>query len=92
MDYLISEEECRFDVHSTLLCLLGMAIRLILALAAKNGWCLRQFDVKTAFLYGRVDEDIYMEQPKGYEIDNDKICKLVSSNHQDVGVLDFLIL
>ena len=55
------------------------SIRLILALAAKNGWCLRQFDVKTAFLYGRVDEDIYMEQPKGYEIDNDKICKLVRS-------------
>ena len=28
MDILISEEECRFDVHSTLLCLLGGVIRL----------------------------------------------------------------
>jgi hypothetical protein len=28
---------------------------------------LRQFDIVTAFLYGLLDEEIYMEFPEGYE-------------------------
>ena len=33
------------------------------------------FDIKTAFLYGELDEDIYMYPPKWYECKN-KLCKL----------------
>lgn len=38
------------------------SIRAILSLAAINDWELQQMDVKTAFLHGELDEDIYMEQ------------------------------
>ncbi|CAI7735766.1 unnamed protein product [Closterium sp. NIES-53] len=40
---------------------------LLLAAAAICGWKVEQMDVKTAFLYGVVDEEIYMKQPEGYD-------------------------
>lgn len=39
---------------------------MILALAAQKGWGVYQLDVKSAFLHGELDEDVYVEQPKGY--------------------------
>ncbi|CAI7830979.1 unnamed protein product, partial [Closterium sp. NIES-54] len=42
-------------------------LRLLLAAAAACGWKVEQMDVKTAFLYGVVDEEIYMKQPEGYD-------------------------
>ncbi|CAJ2651803.1 unnamed protein product [Trifolium pratense] len=42
-------------------------IRLLVALAAKLGWKIYHFDVKSAFLNGLLDEDIYVDQPKGNE-------------------------
>lgn len=43
-----------------------MSTRLLLSFAAKNKLKLKQFDIKTAFLYGSLDTDIYMEPPEGY--------------------------
>ena len=40
---------------------------MIVALAAKRGWKIYQLDVKSAFLHGELSEDVYVEQPKGYE-------------------------
>ncbi|CAI7753248.1 unnamed protein product, partial [Closterium sp. NIES-54] len=42
-------------------------LRLLLAAAAVCGRKVEQMDVKTVFLYGVVDEEIYMKQPKGYD-------------------------
>ena len=42
------------------------SVRLILALAALESWHLQALDVKTAFLYGKLDEEIYMLQPEGF--------------------------
>lgn len=42
------------------------SIRMILALAAARDWDLEQMDVSTAFLYGDLEEDIYMDQPEGF--------------------------
>ena len=41
-------------------------MRLLLALAALEQWHIQAVDVKTAFLYGKLDEEIYMKQPEGF--------------------------
>ena len=38
-----------------------------MAIAAKMGWKLHQMDGKTAFLIGVVEEEVYVEQPQGFE-------------------------
>ncbi|KAJ0577826.1 putative RNA-directed DNA polymerase [Helianthus annuus] len=43
-------------------------IRTVLAAAAHQGWMIFQLDVKSAFLNGRLEEEIYVEQPKGFEV------------------------
>ena len=43
------------------------SFRAIMALAAKLGWKLHQMDVKTTFLNGVVEEEVYVEQPLGFE-------------------------
>ena len=42
------------------------SLRLLLALATKNGWIPTEIDIKAAFLYGELKEEIYMELPPGY--------------------------
>src|SRR5712671_1365608 len=42
------------------------SLRLLLALAALEDWEIHQMDVKSAFLNGVLDEEIYMEQPQGF--------------------------
>ena len=43
-----------------------VSIRLVLALVALLDIELEQLDVKTYFLHGDLDENIYMEQPEGF--------------------------
>eukprot|EP00253_Pinus_taeda_P018477 PITA_18477 len=43
-----------------------VSIRIVLALVALLDLELQQLDVKTAFLHGDLDEEIYMEQPEGF--------------------------
>ena len=33
---------------------------------------LEQMDVKTAFLHGTLDQELYMEQPEGFEVNQGK--------------------
>ena len=53
-------------------------IRLILAIASCKGWTVLQLDVKSAFLHGEINEDVYVDQPKGYvrEGSEHKVYKL----------------
>ena len=57
------------------------AIRSLLALANANDLEVHQMDVKTAFLNGSIDSEIYMTQPEGY-VDTERpdfVCKLKKS-------------
>eukprot|EP00253_Pinus_taeda_P003278 PITA_03278 len=53
-------------------------IHSIIALVASQGWNLHQMDVKTVFLHGSIKEEVYVEQPEGFEIYDRKshVCGL----------------
>jgi hypothetical protein len=42
---------------------------MVINLATHNGWKLHQMDVKSAFLNDNLKEDIFMTQPKGFEVE-----------------------
>jgi len=41
---------------------------LLFAVAALEDWDIQSIDVKTAYLYGDLDKEIYMEQPEGFRL------------------------
>ena len=57
------------------------SIRYLLAHAALEGWEIEAMDVKTAYLYSELKEEIYMAQPEGFikSGQEHKVCKLVKS-------------
>jgi Reverse transcriptase (RNA-dependent DNA polymerase) len=42
-------------------------VRLLIALAAQEGWRLHHMNVKSAFLNGELEEEVYVRQPPGFE-------------------------
>ncbi|GJS73500.1 putative ribonuclease H-like domain-containing protein [Tanacetum coccineum] len=56
-------------------------IRLLLAYASFMGFMVYQIDVKSAFLYGTIEEEVYMCQPPGFEDPDypDKVYKVVKA-------------
>ena len=57
------------------------SIRMLIAIASLYNMDIHQMDVKTAFLNGELDEEIYMEQPEGFVVEGqeNKVCRLVKS-------------
>ena len=60
------------------------SIRTLLSIVAMHDFELEQLDVKTAFLHGELEEDIYMEQPEGFVIPGKEklVCKLKKSLYE----------
>lgn len=56
-------------------------IRLILLIAISKGWQLKQLDVQNAFLHGYLEEEVFMEQPLGFQNSQHPhyVCKLDKS-------------
>jgi hypothetical protein len=54
------------------------SLQLLLALAALEDWEIHQMDVKSVFLNGSLEEEIFMEQPQGFTSPNHpkKVCLL----------------
>ena len=57
------------------------SIRLLIALAAINYLVIHEMDVKTAFLNGILEEEVYMKQPEDFVMSGNehKVCKLIKS-------------
>ncbi|KAK8980873.1 hypothetical protein V6N11_048003 [Hibiscus sabdariffa] len=57
------------------------SIRILLAVAVFHDYEIWQMDVKTAFLNGKLEEDVYMTQPEGFVTPKNarKVCKLQRS-------------
>uniref|UniRef100_A0ABD2WMT1 Integrase catalytic domain-containing protein n=1 Tax=Trichogramma kaykai TaxID=54128 RepID=A0ABD2WMT1_9HYME len=55
------------------------SIRLLLSLAAKESLIINQFDIKTVYLNGQIEEEIYMDQPLGSNDGTTQVCKLQRS-------------
>ena len=54
------------------------AVCSIVALAAHNGWEVHHLDIKIAFLNGDLHEEIYVNQPEGFEMPDKEhmVCRL----------------
>lgn len=52
--------------------------RMLLSIAGERNYKVNHFDIKTAFLNGKLDEDIYMKQPQGFQ-QGDDVYKLKKS-------------
>lgn len=57
------------------------SLRSLLAIAAELGLKMRHMDVDTAFLNGKLEEEVFMEQPQGFKVkgQENKICLLRKS-------------
>ena len=77
--YTQKEGEDFFDTYSPVARL--TTIRVLLSLPASYDLIVHQMDVKTAFLNGELEEEIYMDPPDGFVVNGQegKVCKLLKS-------------
>jgi hypothetical protein len=54
------------------------SIRAVISIAAVMGWKIHQMDVKTTFLNGLIEEEVYIEQPLDFEVHGREshVCRL----------------
>ena len=52
-------------------------LRYLLSVAVDRDLIVHQMDVSTAFLHGKLDEEVYIQQPEGFVVGGpDVVCKL----------------
>nr|GEW20516.1 hypothetical protein [Tanacetum cinerariifolium] len=65
---VVMNDKDKFDEDYHFSCLIRIeAIRLFLACASFMGFIVYQMDVKSAILYGTIEEEVYVCQPPGFE-------------------------
>ena len=57
------------------------SLRLLLVLAAIFDWDVHHFNIKLAYLNGHLNEELYMDQPKGFlaQGKENKVCRLLKA-------------
>ena len=57
------------------------SVRTLIAMSVQQGLQLHQVDVTTAFLNGKLEEEVYMKQPEGFVVPGKEhlVCKLKKS-------------
>ncbi|KAL0282675.1 UNVERIFIED_CONTAM: Retrovirus-related Pol polyprotein from transposon TNT 1-94 [Sesamum angustifolium] len=86
-----------FNTYAPVACI--STIRLLIALASIHNLVIHQMDVKTAFLNGDLDEEIYMKQPKGFimpanehkQVDLTKEFLSATFSMKDMGEADVIL-
>ena len=51
--------------------------KILQSIAVAKGWTTRQWDVKTAFLNGKLDRWLYIKQATGFNDGSDRVCMLI---------------
>jgi len=71
------EQEYGIDYNETFASVVKpMSYKALFAITAALDLEIHQMDVKTAFLYGNIDEEIYVEQPHELNDGTDRVCRL----------------
>jgi hypothetical protein len=54
------------------------SIKDVISLASVTGWRIHHMDVKTTFLNGVIEEEVYIEKPQGFEVHGMEyhVCRL----------------
>jgi hypothetical protein len=57
------------------------SIRAVISIAIEMGWKIHQMDVKTTFLNGLIEEEVYIEHPFGFEVHGREshVCRLMKA-------------
>lgn len=57
------------------------SVRMLLAVSAQRGWPVHHMDVKSAFLNGELNEEVYVQQPPGFVAagHEGKVLKLIKA-------------
>lgn len=60
------------------------SIKAIISITTEMGWRIHQMDVKTAFLNGFIKEEVYVEQPQGFEVHvrDSHVCILKKASYE----------
>ncbi|GKE47473.1 zinc finger, CCHC-type containing protein, partial [Tanacetum coccineum] len=80
-----------FDTYAPVACI--TTIRLLLSLVDIHNLAIHQMDVKTAFLNGDLDKEVYIKQAEGFVMPGNKhkLCKLVKFSMKDMGEADVIL-
>ena len=57
------------------------SIRAVMSLVSIMGWRIHQMDVNTTFLHGIIEEEVYIEQPQGFEVNWGEVPCLHAEKH-----------